>query len=87
MATVNAADIHAFANRDWALVERAKTEQWIRQKATMTPAEILRLQSELIERARLLRPDWPSAEDRQADFEAHVRLSEILQRASQNWSR
>lgn len=64
--------------RDWAAVRASKEAYW----RTLDPRARLRLADELRRHALLLHPDWPTAEQRAADYEAHVRLSERLEHAA-----
>jgi hypothetical protein len=64
--------------RDWALVRASKEAYW----RSLDPATRLRLSDELRRHALLLHPDWPTPEQRAADYEAHVRLSERLEQAA-----
>lgn len=41
----------------------------------------------LAEHVRLLRPDWPSCEERQMDFEHHVALKRDIDRAAGAFAR
>jgi len=68
--------------RDWRLVERAKTEFWIEQKAAATPSEALRLGDDLRRYVQTVRPDWPDAAEREADRDVHARVSEALRHAA-----
>jgi hypothetical protein len=74
-------DLIAFARRDWKAVAAMKDRFWIEQKKQMTPTEVLRLGDDLRRWAIARRPDWPSEDDRRADLDSHVRVSEMLQRA------
>lgn len=69
--------------RDWAAVRAAKEAYW----RTLDPKERLRLADELRRHALLLHPDWPTADQRAADYEAHVRLSERLEHAASSRKR
>jgi hypothetical protein len=64
--------------RDYAAARASKEAYW----RSLAPAGRLRLSDELRRHALLLHPDWPTAEQRAADYEAHVRLSERLERAA-----
>jgi hypothetical protein len=68
----------AEGGHDWAAVRASKEAYW----RTLSPAERLRLSDELRQHALLLHPDWPTPEQRAADYEAHVRLSERLEHAA-----
>lgn len=69
--------------RDWAAVRASKEAYW----RTLDPKERLRLADELRRHALLLHPDWPTADQRAADYEAHVRLSERLEHAASSRKR
>lgn len=83
-AGMTAAEIGEFQARDWRLIERAKSDYWVRQKAAMPPAAVLEIASGLYEYARSLRPDWPNAAEREADLASHVRSTAMLRRAGEN---
>jgi hypothetical protein len=74
-------DLRSFMDRDWAAVREAKDAYWAHFARTRGPLEALRITDALRLQVRLLRPDWPTAEDRAADLSAHGRLSERLRRA------
>ena len=78
---MTAAEIQEFKNRDWRLLERSKSDYWVRQKATMTPAAVLELSGELFEYARAMKPDWPNSAEREADFASHLRVASKLRAA------
>jgi hypothetical protein len=84
---MTAAEIREFQARDWRLIERAKSDYWIRKNASMPPADALELGSGLFEYTRRLRADWPDSVERQADLDSHVRLAAMLRRAGGNGSR
>lgn len=71
-----------YTNRDWAAVRALKEQGWIERLEKSDPAEGLRIVEQLYVDARILRPDWPTDEDRREDFTHHLRLAELLQRAS-----
>lgn len=87
MGSVKAADVQNYLARDWELLERVKTDQWIEQKAALTPSAVFELAAELLEYVRALRPDWPDAADREADLDSHIHLAAMLQRTSENRAR
>jgi hypothetical protein len=60
------------------MVRASKESYW----QALDPATRLRLADELRRHALLLHPDWPTAEQRAADYQAHVRLSERFERAA-----
>jgi hypothetical protein len=73
-------DLIAFARRDWASVASVKDRFWVEQKRRMTPTEALQLADSLRSSVASRRGDWPSAEERRADLETHLRVSENLRR-------
>jgi len=74
--------IREYVSRDWDRVRRAKDEYWGERIQRLGPMEAFRIAEELRRQALALNPGWPSPEDRRLDFEAHLRLAELLQRAS-----
>jgi hypothetical protein len=68
--------LRAFAARNWDAVARSKAAMW----QELTPADKIRLADELRRQALLTRPGWPSAADRRADLQTHLRVSEALRR-------
>jgi len=79
---IRAEQLRSFARRDWALVEELKRSFWIERRKRMPPAEAIRIGDELREQVHGMRPDWPTRAERDADLAAHVRLAELLDRAS-----
>jgi hypothetical protein len=63
--------------RDWAAVESVDRQRWTEVSA----AEKIRISDELRKQVLAARPNWPTAEDRQADLEGHVRLAALLAKA------
>lgn len=74
-------NIREFVSRDWHAARRAKDLYWRDRVASLGPSEGLRVAEELRQQALARDPAWPSAEDRRADLEAHVRFAERLRRA------
>jgi hypothetical protein len=79
--------IRGYVSRDWNAVRASKDAYWAERIARLGPGEGLRIADELRRQALRQQPGWPRAEDRRADLMAHVRLSEILRRASHARSR
>lgn len=73
-------DLLAFARRDWQAAEAADAGHWIRRKQAAGATEGLRVVAALRQLTVALRPDWPGAAERQADWDHHVRLAEALRR-------
>ena len=72
------AELRSYAARDWSAPERLAR----RERALLPVAEKVRIAIELYEAARATRPDWPDEATRRADFEAHLRLRALLDRAA-----
>ena len=67
-------DARAFVDRDWSALARVKAEH----RDHLTPAQALRLASDLRDHARLINPDWPAAKDREEDWKTHARVAQAL---------
>jgi hypothetical protein len=70
--------VRAFVRRDRTLVAQAKASWWANADRRLAR----RASWELWVYARTVRPDWPTAAERQADLDHHVRLKAILDRAA-----
>lgn len=77
MSTYDASDIAGFMNRDWDALEANGRDFW----QTQHPASKLRAAADLTEHAKR-HSDWPTRADREEDWAAHQRLSELLARGS-----
>ena len=77
---MKASDIRSYLDRDWDLLRSSKDRYWANRKQTLAPEEALRIAEGLRLQVRSLRPDWPDAEQREADLAAHARVSERLRR-------
>lgn len=73
--------VRGYMGRDWAALEALKDEHWLLRRSQMSADERLGVAAELRRWAHQLRPqvDWEA--ERQADLEAHIRLSALLRRA------
>jgi hypothetical protein len=74
-------DPKEFANRPWMEIEHSKRDHWVREFARRGHVATFHAAQALWMRMRAVRPDWPTDEQRAADFAAHVRLKELLDRA------
>ena len=79
---VIARGIREFVSRDWVAAREAKDDYWGERIARLGPIEAFRIAEELRRQALLQHPRWPYPDDRRQDLDAHVRLAELLQRAS-----
>ena len=78
---MNAGDLAAYAGRDWNQMAELKTRHWREMRAREGAIGMLRASEAASRTIRLLRPDWPSEQDRAADYEEHLRLCRILEEA------
>jgi|RhiMethySRZTD1v2_1073278.scaffolds.fasta_scaffold94059_2 hypothetical protein len=74
-------DIRAFVERDWRSVRESKDDYWAARIARLGPAEGLRIAGELRAQVIAMHPEWPAADDREADLASHARVSELMRRA------
>lgn len=82
MRFVNPQDLHDFARRDWAAVATSKAEHWARCKKEHGWADAVRAAAMLRRQIVVLRPGWPSEEDRSQDLATHARVADCLRRVS-----
>jgi hypothetical protein len=73
--------IRELVARDWAAARQNKDAYWGERIARLGPLEGFRIAQELHRQAQLLNPGWPDEALRQADLQAHVRLSALFRRA------
>jgi hypothetical protein len=74
--------IRAYVNRDWALLRRLKDAYWAEFRRLHGPIEMFRIAEELRRQAVVMIPGWPTERDRAEDLAHHIRLAELLRRAS-----
>lgn len=70
--------IREFVARDWSAVRAAKDAYWADRIERLGAWEGIRVAEQLRQQALLQNPEWPSADDRRRDLDAHVRLAERL---------
>jgi len=71
-------ELRAYANRDWGAPERLSRPV----RAAQSVQTRMRLAIELYESMKSTHPHWPDDATRRADFEHHVRLKALMQRAA-----
>ena len=71
---------------DWSQLDSLKREAWLSQKAKGVATSI-RLGEALRQQVLRAHPQWPAAELRSEDLEAHRQLSETMRRAGRPLSR
>ena len=73
-------DIAAFARRDWRTAAVSKQAQWLEERRRRGVSWCFRLGDDLRRQVARQQPTWPTAEERQADLDNHVRVGEALRR-------
>ena len=67
-----------YARRDWSAPEKLAR----RERVARPVAEKVKMAVQLYEAARATRPEWPDEATRRADFEHHLRLRALLDKAA-----
>jgi hypothetical protein len=75
---VESEHVRAFAQRDWRAAETLKGEHWAREFAARGSAATLEASAALSRHMRLVRPDWPSDEERRDDLAHHIALKRAI---------
>ncbi len=73
--------------RDWSRLTEVKASYWAERKRSLGPSEGLRVSDELRRQVLAMKPGWPDAAERAADFRAHVRLSQRMRDADASFGR
>lgn len=79
---MDAAHLKAYRERDWARAEALKRAHWAREFATRGPEATVEAAQALWQHMRLVRPDWPSDEERGEDLAHHLELKQRIDRAA-----
>ncbi len=79
---MRADDLKAYLDRRWAAAETLKVEHWAREFAERGPEATLAVSRALWEHMRLVRPEWPSDDERRDDLAHHLRLKRAIDRAA-----
>lgn len=74
--------IREFVGRDWESVRRSKDAYWADRISRLGPMESFRIAEELRREVLLLNPTWPDSALRWDDLQSHIRVVELLRRAS-----
>jgi hypothetical protein len=72
-------DVVSFLGRDWAASRRRKNEHWARPRSAKAR---LKAADALWRHMKSLRPEWPTPGDRAADFQHHIRVAHLLEKAA-----
>ena len=73
-------DVESFARRDWQAVADCKDLHWLEERRRRGLVWCLRMADELRRQVTGRHAEWPSAEERELDLDAHVRVGEALRR-------
>ena len=66
----------------WDLARRRKLAHWAEQYARHGAEPALRAADDLYAHMRSLRPDWPEPELRRQDWQQHIRMRSLFDRAA-----
>jgi len=71
-----------YAARDWQIIADQDRLHWTREYRQHGPVATMRASMALWEHMRQVRPEWPTAQERQEDLDHHLLLIQIFQRAA-----
>ena len=74
-------EVREFVRRDWETIRKSKQDYWTGRLRAEGAAPLLAAGESLRELVQAVQPDWPRAEDRDADYEHHVLVKQLLDRA------
>lgn len=84
---MDAKDLKAYLERGWAAAEARKRAHWAGEFAARGPEATIQAAHALWQHMRLVRPDWPSEEQRHEDFLHHVELKQRIDGAAVAFAR
>ena len=87
LTSMEPGDVKAYLERGWAAAEALKRAHWASEFARRGPDATIQAAHALWRHMRLLRPDWPSEDQRRADFAHHVELKQRIDRAARACTR
>ena len=79
---MNASDIKDYAQRDWAGIAALDQDYWSERYRKQGPGAGWQAAAALRQHVKSVRPEWPDAAARVADFQHHVRVKQLLDRAA-----
>jgi len=79
---MDAEAIREFANRNRTLVEEEKRRHWAVQYRRLGPEVTWAAGQRLREHMSVVRPDWPTAQERADDLAHHIELKRKLDRTA-----
>jgi len=77
----------SFLARDWSTLESMDRRYWAEAFTRSGADPALRASMALRAHMRRIRPDWPSAEERESDLRHHVAFKRLLDRAARDAAR
>ena len=80
--SMNASDIKDYAQRDWAGIAALDQSYWTERYRKQGPEAGWQAAAALRQHVKSVRPEWPDAAARAADFQHHVRFKQLLDRAA-----
>ena len=78
---MNPRDAKAYVGRGWTAAETLTREYWAKEFASRGSEATLEASHALWQHMRLLRPEWPSDEERRGDLAHHISLKRLIDRA------
>ena len=87
MPCVNPDDLVRFVRRDWRALDRAKRDFWVERYRREGSGPARAAATALLAHVRALNAEFPSALQRAADLECHLRLRDQLDRAARAFTR
>jgi len=81
MWVMDSSAIRRYADRPWGEIEESRREYRARQFAEHGPDAALQVAHALWLHMRSVRPDWPTAQDRNEDLAHHVAMRRLLDQA------
>ena len=79
---MRADDLRAYLERSWTAAAALKVEHWAREFAERGSEATLEVSRALWEHMRLVRPEWPSEDERRDDLAHHLRLKRAIDHAA-----
>lgn len=75
---MNRDSLRQFARRDWSAVATSKARHWRALKNDRSAADVLAIADRMRVHAQLVRPEWPTPQQRLDDVRVHQRVGEAL---------
>lgn len=75
-------DIKEYAQRDWARISGFDQLYWAEKYRCHGPETGWQASAALWQHVKSIRPEWPDAAEREADFQHHVRIKQLLDQAA-----